>query len=225
MSQSIPGSPRSSNNDGSGRRIQYVYEILLSADVAFAIASVALRSWTLFRPFAQVERKINELLGIRHTDFIRGYIAIAIASLLLAIPLWATLRISADRRLTKEFLRSVSGFIVLFAPAAFWICVYEQDGWPVGWPYKGAPFEMILMFLGAILFLSQTIAIPSSVSILVLITHYLYWYWAPSTNPSVPNYAGPAAPVIGFCSALAWSYFVRTRTHGRSAEFAGRNSA
>jgi hypothetical protein len=67
-------------------RIQYLFEILLSTDIAFAIASVALRSWTLFRPFAQIEGKIHGLLGIRQTDFIHGYIAIAIASLLLAIP-------------------------------------------------------------------------------------------------------------------------------------------
>jgi hypothetical protein len=110
----------------------------------------------------------------------------------------------------KEFLRSVSGFIVLFAPAAFWVYVYEQDGWPVGWPYKAAPFEIILIFLVAILFVSRKIEIPNLVGVAVLIAHYFYWYWAPSTNPSMPNYAGLAAPIVGFSSALAWGCYVKT---------------
>jgi hypothetical protein len=214
MPQLTPTLPPNSNKHENGAvahaSMRFSYEILLPIDIAFAIASVALRSWTLFRPFAQIERKINQLLGIRQTDFTRGYIAVAVPSLLLAIVLWAVLRIAVDNKLMKGFLRSVSGFMVLFAPAIFWIYVYEQDGWPVGWPYKGAPFEIVLIFLAALLFLSQKIVIPSFVSMVVLIAHFSYWYWVPSTNPSMPNYAGPAASIIGFFTALAWSYYVRT---------------
>jgi hypothetical protein len=213
MPQLTKSAPHNLNRDGNGgyTLLQYLYEILFATDIAFAIASVALRSWTLFRPFAHLEIKLNQLLGIQQTDFIRGYIAITTASLLLAALFWAVLRISAQSKLTMEFLRSVSGFIVLFAPAAFWICVYEQDGWPVGWPYRGAPLEIIIILFGTFLFLSQKIAVaPNFVIVTVLAAHYFYWYWAPSTNPAMPNYAGPVAPIIGFCSALTWIYYVNS---------------
>ena len=223
MSRSVLNNSSKSENEAGRRkkRAQHSYEILLATNIAFAIASVALRSWLLFRPFARFEVRINQLLGVRQTDFLRGYIAIAIASLLSGIFFWAALRISAKSKLTRAFLRSTSGFIVLFAPAAFWIFVYEQDGWPVGWPYRGAPLEIFAVFGCAVVFLSVRVHIPNWMIVLFLAAHYAFWYWAPSTNPAMPNYAGPLAPILGFCSAFAWACYVNSLE--RSDSIAGRD--
>lgn len=187
-----------------------LYEALLSIDIAFVITSIAFRSWTLFRPFAHFEVMVNQTLGLRQLDFIRGYIAIATASLLLSGLFWTGLWASSDSNLTKRFLLSLSGFVVLFAPAIFWICVYEQDGWPVGWPYRGAPFEIIAAFVCCVVFLSDRFDVPNWPIVLLIVGHYAYWYWAPSTNPAMPSYAGPVAPILGSCSAFAWTLYVNS---------------
>ena len=76
---------------------------------------------------------------------------------------------------------------------------------------QGAPFEVTTALVCALLYLSGYWTVPSWAGILILGLHYAFWYWAPSTNPSLPNYAGPIGPTLGFCSAIAWASYVRLR--------------
>ena len=194
---------------GSNSPIRWTYEILLALNVAFVTVSVVFSYWpALSIPFAHLEVYINEALRIPQSDLIRGYFEFAIPSIMLAALLWAVLRISAGTRMIQQFLRIVAGLAILFVPAGFWIYAYEHLGWPVRWPYRGAPLELAVVFVFALLFLSDRWPIPNWCGLLILLAHYAFWYWAPSTNPAMPNYSGPAAPILGLCASLAWGFYI-----------------
>jgi hypothetical protein len=158
--------------------------------------------------FLQMEIRINRFLHIRQTDFIRGYFAIWVPSLLIAFLIWCLLRTFARTRVTQEFLRSVAGVITIFAPAAYWFYVYERTFWPVGWPYHGAPFELAIALVITVLFLRGKLRVPFWASVLLIGGHYAYWYYATEWVPFATNYASPAGPILGFCSAMGWVLYV-----------------
>ena len=189
--------------------IRHLWEALFSLHLAFAGMSMAcIASIAVAAPFSRMECRINAFLHIRQTDFIRGYFATWVPSALAAVLIWVLLRTFARTRFIKEFLRSSAGAVTIFAPPAFWVFFYEQSFWPVGWPSRGAPFELAIALACTLLFLSGKWKAPPWVSFLLLTVHYVFWYFAGSSNPSYPNYAGPFGPTLGFCAAVVWGLYV-----------------
>jgi hypothetical protein len=190
--------------------LRRLHEILFSLSIAFLGVSLLFLAPTSLRiHFMHLEVEINMFLHIRQTDLIRGYFEYSIPSALVAFFIWLLLRLSSDTRFTKEVLRSVAGAVLLLAPPIFWFCNYQVVGWPFGWPYRWAPFELALMIMCLSLCLFKKSLIPGWVGVLLLLAHFGFWYWVPSTNPALANYAGPIAPILGFCSALVWGFYVR----------------
>lgn len=193
----------------SGGAIGYVHEILLSLSVAYVIVSVAeLQDHRIVAPFFRLEFSIDKLLHFPQTDFVGGHIAFAAASMALALCFWLALRLSAGAEVTKRILRSLAGPVVLAAPSAFWLYMYQKHGWPFGWPYRWAPFELALALVCVWLYIAGRWRFPIWF-VLLLVAHYAYWFWIPGGSDSASNYSGPAAPILGFSSALAWAIYLR----------------
>jgi hypothetical protein len=190
--------------------VRYAYEILLSLNVSFAAVSVAeLKSQGVIAPFLRLELSLNRLLHIPQGDFIRGYIAFSSSSIALALFIWLGLRLLAATDIKKVIPSFLGGAIVISLPAAFWLCTYQQSGWPFGWPYRGAPFELALALLFAQMYMSGKWRFPGLLGVAVIAAHYAYWFWVPARNYFAPNYSGPIAPILGFCSAVAWAMYVK----------------
>jgi hypothetical protein len=191
-------------------RSRYFHEIFFSLNVAFASMTVVLASFPhLTYIFSRMESSINLLSGIRQTDYIRGYFAIFIPSLILALAIWAVLRLSWRTRPMTEILRSVAGVVALFALPAFWFYTFQYYGWPFGWPYRGAPFELGLALVCTLLFISGKWSIRWWLAVLLLAGHYTFFWVRIGGNYSMPNYAGPIAPILSFASAAAWVFDIR----------------
>src|ERR1700758_1086891 len=137
-----------------GSCLLYLYEALLSLNVSFAgVSFVELLAHDVLSPFFQIEFSINRFLHIRQTDLVRGYFAFCISSTLVAICLWGLLRLSSRSALMVEIHRFAVPFVVLLLPSAFWLYVNERFGWPYGFPYHGAPFELLAALACTSLFL------------------------------------------------------------------------
>jgi hypothetical protein len=205
-----------SRNSHTVTSIRYLWEALFCLHVAFAaMSAIFISSVAMLAPFSRMEYRINELFRIPQTDFVRGYFAIWISSVLLAVLMLVPLRGCARSRCAEEFVRSVGGFITLLIPLMFWVFIYQRTFWPIGWPYEGAPFEIAITLVVTALFVSGRWGVPSWIGLLLLVLHYLYWYIAPSSDPLRPNYMGPFGPILGFCSAVAWAtYITRIRKSG-----------
>jgi hypothetical protein len=195
--------------------LRYFHEALFSLSISFlAVSLIFLFAPNLSIPFVHLEVSINRLLHIRQTDLIRGYLEYSISSAILAFCIGMLLRIFSRTRVTKEILRSASGIALLLAPPAFWFCHYQVVGWPFGWPYRWAPVELAVAVFCLTLYLLGKWPNPAWIGILLLAAHYNFWYWIPSSNPARADYAGPIAPILGFCSAMAWGLYVARLQQG-----------
>jgi len=190
-------------------------ELLLSLNTAFAGMSMLFcisRSAAL--PFLRLEIYLNHLLHIRQTDFIRGYFAIWIPSLIIAICILILLRLSRHLRVTRTFLRSVAGMAIFLSPCAIWTCAYEHNGWSLEWPYKPIWGEAALAVVCLWAFVNLRWVIGKWVGLFVFLAHSLFWYLFHSNglfglNWGIPHYAGPAGLTLGISAAFAWELYIR----------------
>jgi hypothetical protein len=203
------GEMRLENNRGSSsRHLRYLHEILFSLNIAFAVTSfVELVRHNLMSPFFQLEFSIQKALSIHQTDLLHGYFALSISSIVLALCLWALLRLSSRTNVTAEILRSFAGILVLLGPPAFWLYINEVHGWPYGFPYRGAPFELIVAVACSLLFLSGKWSISEWWGVLLAASHYAFWFWL-SGSIFTANYTGPITPLLGFSSIVVWGLYV-----------------
>jgi hypothetical protein len=193
--------------------VRVLAEILFSINTAFAAM------WILFSaslsaslPFIHLEVHLNHLLGIRQTDFIRGYFTIWIPSLILAACVWSLVRFLSRRRYSGWALQSLLGIIILLCPAAIWTCKYEQNGWSLQWPYKTVCGEALLATICFVLFLKGPSAMSRRVGVIAFLGHCIFWYWFTSDgfhslNWEMPGYDGPVGMVSGFCALLIWGLY------------------
>jgi hypothetical protein len=186
-----------------------LHEALFSLSTAFlAISIMFLLKHDLSYPFVRLEVSINHLLGISQTDYIRGYFEYLLPSVIVAVLLGILLHIFSSRRLGKEILRSVAGGLLVLAPLIFWFCYYQVVGWAFGWPYRGAPLELVVAIVFMTLVLLRKWRIRWWLSAILFAAHYNFWYWRNSSDPDLASYAGPLGPILGCCSALAWGFYV-----------------
>lgn len=200
--------------DHSRGLVYAAHEFLFSANMAILATSVIFMAMPASSiPFVHAEASIISFFHVRQTDFITGYLEFWIPSILLGFCLWLTFRLAAHGRAVREFLRSPAGILILFAPPVVWFCEYQKTGWPIGFPYKGAPVELIAALMFAWLFLNKNSRFSNLVISICLTAHYAFWYWFsfPDLHPNwgVPGYTGPLALTLGFASAFAWALYVQ----------------
>jgi hypothetical protein len=190
-------------------------EILFSINMAFAVMTLVFcTSPSASVPFAHLEVYVNHLLGIRQTDFIRGYFEIWIPSGLLALGIWSVLRVFSGKSLTSEALKSVAGVAIVICPSAIWACAYLRNGWSVDWPYKTILGEPLLALICVWLFITLPWAAARWVSSIGIFAHCLIWYWFLGNGSypfewGIPGYGGPWGFIVGAFTITAWGMYVR----------------
>lgn len=191
-----------------------VHEALFSITVAFAMISVlfiALPEASI--PFMHMEVSINRFLHIRQTDIIRGYFEFSIPSAVLAFFLWLLLRFASQTKFTTEFLRSAAGVLVLSALPLFWFYVAFRERGSSDFHHMLLLLELAIILIGAVLFLYRVQMYPLWCWIVLIGAHYAFWFYMRS-NYQLANYAGPIAPIVGFCSGSAWAIYVNQMRRG-----------
>jgi len=204
-------------------RMRVLAEVLFSLNTAFAgISLIFSASLSASLPFIHLEVYLNHLLGIRQTDYIRGYFTVWIPSLVLAICLLTLLRFLSGLSFTKWIMQSVAGILILLCPTAVWTCGYERNGWSLQWPYKLIWGEAALAVICFCIFLKGSREASRKIGSSALLGHCLFWYWFMCngfSSPAVldwemPGYVGPFGMVLGVSALLVWGFYsYRTREH------------
>ena len=197
------------------RSARFLLEILFSINIAFAgmtLVFCAIPSASV--PFAHLEVNINHVLGIRQTDFIRGYFEIWIPSLLLALGIWSVLRAFLRTSFTTELLKTVGGATIAICPSAIWTCAYERNGWSLAWPYKTVWGEALLALICVWLFVNLPWAAARWVGTVAIFAHCFFWYWFTGGGSygfewGIPGYGGPCGLVVGTSAMTVWGMYVR----------------
>ena len=185
---------------------RYAHEILFSLNISFFVLTLLFAAdSTVSSFFSRLESSINVMLGIRQTDFVRGYVAILVPVLGGALLLWGVLRLASQTAIAREILRVWAGLVALFAVPAFWALAVRDRGFP----YQGVPVELAAILICTIAFLKDKLRIPLSIGFLLLAAHYAFYWFVVGGQLHAPNYAGPIAPVMSLCSAVLWVLYVR----------------
>lgn len=215
-------------------RMRILAEALFSLNIAFAAVSLIFNaSLSASLPFIHLEEYLNHLLGIRQTDYIRGYFTVWIPTLVLAMCLLTLLRLLSALNRTRWIMRHVAGILILLSPTAVWTCVYEQRSkWSLQWPYKPIWGEAALAVICFRKFLNGPREASLKIGLLALFGHYLFWccftgdgFHSPYSLEWGPLYTGLFEIVLGFSSLLVWGlYAYRSRTHATGTVSSARPS-
>ena len=212
-------------------RMRVLAEALFSFNTAFAGVSLIFSASLSFSlPFIHLEVYLNHLLGIRQTDYIRGYFTVWIPSLVLALCLLTPLRFLNRLSLTTRIMNRVAGILILLSPTVVWTCGYaQQSHWSLQWPYKTIWGEAALALICFSIFLKAPRETSLKIGLSGLFAHYLFWYWFPGDgfrSPALlywgPLYGGPFGMVLAISALLVWGlYSFRTRDHSLRASSSG----
>lgn len=196
------------NSSHPSTALRYIHEILFSFTTSFlAVSCLFMLVPMSLSPFSRLESRIDSFLHISYTDLMPGYFEILVPSVFVALFIFIILRLSRTTLFTNEILRTISGVTLLLSPPLFWFCYFQALGWPLGWPYRGTPFELVFVAICAVLYLNRKWPLPRWISVSLLLTHYVFWYWTTPSHLNMPNYAGPIAPVLGFLASLVWGVY------------------
>jgi hypothetical protein len=189
-------------------------ETTFSINTGFALISLVLCTIpSTAIPFAHLEVRLNRLLGIRQTDFIRGYFEVWIPSLALALRAWSLLRLFRRTGLTSVVLQLSCGIAALLCLPVIWTCAYLRQTWSLQWPYRMILGEPALALTCPSIFLNAPWKIARWVGVSAFLTHSVLWCWFMGDGFhfewGIPGYAGPAGLIVGSGLLFAWRLYIR----------------
>lgn len=198
-------------NESSIVRLRLIHEFLLCLNVGWACFSIFPFSWSmiLIRPFLRPEIVLYRVFHIRRTDLITNYFSFPAAAIVLSVSLWLLLHLFFRSGRGTWLLRSVAGIAVLLLPAVFWTYIYQMNGWPYLWPFRGAPFELTVATVCAVLYSKGYVRPPLGALAPLIMAHFFYLYRITSGVAPTVNYGGVVAPILGTCSVLMWVLYVK----------------
>ncbi len=160
-----------------------------------------------------MQLKINAYLHLHPHHQVGANSAFFAIALSLALCIFLVLRISSSTYLSRQFLRTVAGFLSLLALPASWLYVAHLLGsfsLLPNPPYALLLLELLSVTVCAALYLYSKWPLPAWGTIALLLLHYSFWNWLVSGGPLF--WRDPFRlifPMAGFCSSLAWGYYVR----------------
>lgn len=194
-------------------KLRPIHEVLFSLNtglVGIEIA-VAVAGWSLIQPFDLMEMHVNSWLQIRQADFVRGYFAFYVPSIVGALCIWMILRLTSSSKPTNYLLHFIAGPLMLLGMPAYWQYVAVKTnlwGWygSQTWRYGASPLEAMTALAVILVFLFGKWPGPPWTIIPFLAMHFAFW-----TMPIHRIWLGGPqliVPVVGFLSCSLWVFYV-----------------
>jgi hypothetical protein len=194
--------------------LRYLHEFLFSLNIVFVGRLVRANS-SSFPLETKLRFRINAYLHLDHHNNVGGYTALFAITLLLALCIFAVLRIFSKTLLVKEILLSVAGGVSLLALPTY--CLYQTHlyGSPPGAPNPPHVLllsELFAAMVYATLYLYTRRHIPAWESVSLLVLHFSLWGWLFLGIPYF--WRAPLLsifPLTGLCSCLVWGLYVSSQ--------------
>ncbi len=205
-------------SENQSLRIQYTHEVASAINLAFALVAFFFlldpkpATSALFQMNVAIYKRLHLLPDLRVPKdyYTGGYFAFFLPAIALAVCSWLMLRLFSRRGLICELLRSVAGIAALVGPPIWWLSSTYAANRRYGWsPFAAIQFyEVVLVLVLAILYLSRNWSIPEWIATVILLVHYGFWFWQFGMYPFFMGYGGPVAPTIGLCAGLTWLLYL-----------------
>ena len=181
--------------------LRTVHKLLLSLNIALALATAVIRGDGVFVPFVKVAGLVNQQLGRKFMNAAGGYVAyFAFVTVITALCVFA-LRLFRRTTVEKAILVFGGGILAVGLAPSCWFYITKWHGW--------YPVEVLAAVLCTVLYLGQKWVVPTPGAVLLAAIHFGFWgfrYWAYTHNP-----AELLISVAGFLSCLVWGANVRSQ--------------
>jgi len=204
-----------------------LHEAAFSVNLAFALVAYLFLlgpetvTSLLFRMDIVISRQLRLLPEVTPPKdyYTAAYFAFFVPAIALAGCIWALLRLFSKLALMRAVLRSVAGVTALAASPAWWLLSTYSASARYGWtPFAAIQFyELILMLLYVVLYLSRRLAVSAWVSITAFMVHNGFWFWQFGAIPFFMGYGGPVASTVTFVAGVAWVLYLRQLDHVSAA--------
>ena len=196
-------------------RNRNIGEALSALHLTFASVSTTfhLRFGSL-APFIGMERGLNAFIGLPYSDFTRGYFAIWIPTVVLALLVWVGLRRSGI--LVSRYALALT----IATPLIVWILI-GRNPWHYGITLP--VIELLAVVVSRIVLNRCGVkSLLKSVQFSCILLHFGFWYFLTESDPSFPGYDGPFGPILGACAAAC---VLDARLQGKVVSNANRTLA
>jgi len=202
------------SSEPNGYWLRFMHEGFFALNTSCATVLLAFaNSPSVSNPFGHLEMRMNHLLGIRQTDYIRGHFEFWIPALALAFCVLVLLRLFSKAAVTKKILRYFAGVAALFFLPVVVNYVDQNRGWLLAPPY-GTISELVFAATVFFLFAYKKAPVPLSLSLAIVIAHYVFWYSFRGRlripNWDAPGCFGPLGPIIALGASVVWVAYVRS---------------
>jgi hypothetical protein len=204
------------------KQLRYAHEALFALNLALVLKlegnQVPNRFFSVLDfGEASLQSRINRYFQLHPHSAVGGNIAFIVPALVLALLLFALIRIAVASSLIRKVFVSAAGIVSLIALPVVWLSVVRLIG--VAPPLPNPPhlllyFELFTATACAFLYLYAYWPIPGWVSIAMLAVHFGFWDWIISRGPYFwLNPFSLIFPLTGFFATLLWAITVsRTAT-------------
>lgn len=208
---------------------RYLHEFLFALNIALAFRLSSART-SFSSSESSLKWQINAALHLDAHSNVGGYTAFFALALVLALGIFALLRLCSHTFLAKEFLRSVAGIVSLVTLPASWLYVTHLSPVPPALPNPPRAWlfvELAAAVTCSVLYLLSRWPFPRWSSVLLLALHLGFWTWLSLGGPYF--WRAPVElifPLVSFCACLAWGLYVaRQRSSQLASIIAGTSSA
>lgn len=185
-------------------------EFLFSLNIALLVRLVNART-SFSNLESRLQWRINRTFGLNLHSYVGAYAAFFVLAIVLAVCIFAFLRLCSASLLGAKVLRSVAGIISVAALPICWLYLTRLYSPPV---LPNPPHVMLLMELGGAivctaLYLLVKWPLPVWSSVLLLILHFGFWGWLFVGGPYF--WRAPEQlvfPVVSLCACIAWATYM-----------------
>jgi hypothetical protein len=172
-------------------KLKGIFIFLCAMHISLAVVTILYCVTGTPRHVLYFEHDVNEWIGIRNTDYVRGYVSVWA----IALPLATALSVAF---LLSNLKRTLVGASLLVPVLVWYWNPCDGGNWFGPWDRMEA--LATLCCVATLAFCRPNRLLWSAIPLSML--HFVYWWFSGTTDPSSPGYGGPAGAILGSTSVF-----------------------
>jgi hypothetical protein len=192
----------------SGRTAQFLSALNVTIVLKWISNHAPSHSFLTFATEGEVQRYVNRVLQVGAHSQIGGWFSYLLVVTLIGLFIFTCIRLLARTDVGAAILFPITGIVSLVALPMGWLYVAvatPRDSGLPNIPLFIAILEILVVMAGWFLFIGEKQSLPKSVSLLLLLLHFVFWGWL--SIGGLYFWLDPLRliyPAAGIAACLAW---------------------
>jgi hypothetical protein len=190
--------------------VRAIYEVSISLNLSVGVALGLILGYDgVFVPFWSMEQTLYYRWGMKGWGgALSGYLAFAVWLGGFTVASFCIIRWLCPSAIRRLVLTHFAGYSAVATAPICWFYLKHRYGW--GW----SPIEPAVCCLFATLYLFKRWPIPAPVTVGMVVLHYAFWTIRFAEYPHSP--VEFLAPMVGFCTCIAWGMCLSALSSARN---------